>query len=220
MINIENNEFEILLNKYDFVLEKIATKKKKNPELIKLDYFYNNILPKSIDEKGYITLNELSSIMRYKLTRGKMRPLQKLVDSNDEKVVISNSIEAIKLFKEDNWEGGLKILQNNLKGVGVATASYIGSLIRPDLCPIMSDEAIKYALKLGAKDKIPGYTLKIYKIVQSALFEKAIFLNNNSNNSNNSNSNNSNSNKNSKNNKINWNAEMIGKAIWVKYNTL
>ena len=213
MINIENNEFEILLNKYDFVLEKIATKKKKNPELIKLDYFYNNILPKSIDEKGYITLNELSSIMRYKLTRGKMRPLQKLVDSNDEKVVISTSITAIKLFKEDNWEGALKILQNNLKGVGVATASYIGSLIRPDLCPIMSDEAIRYSLKLELKDKIPGYTMKIYKILQSTLFEKANFLNNNINNSNNSN-------KNSKNNKINWNAEMVGKAIWVKYNEL
>jgi hypothetical protein len=206
MVNIENTEFEVLLKKYDFVLEKIATKKKKNSELIKLDYFYNNILPKSIDKKGYITLNELSNIMRYKLIRGKMRPLQKLVDSNDEKVVISTSIEAIKLFKEDNWEGGLKILQNNLKGVGVATASYIGVLIRPDLCPIMSDEAIKYSLKLGTKDKIPGYTMKIYKIVQSTLFEKANFLNNNINNSNNSN------------NKINWNAEMIGKAIWVKYN--
>lgn len=205
MVNIENTEFEELLKKYDFVLEKIATKKKKNPELIKLDYFYNNILPKSIDEKGYITLVELSSIMRYKLIRGKMRPLQKLVDSNDEKVVISTSVEAIKLFKENNWEGGLKILQNNLKGVGVATASYIGMLIRPDLCPIMSDEAIKYALKLGMKDKISGYTMKIYKIVQNTLFEKANFLNNNINNSN-------------SNNKINWNAEMVGKAIWVKYN--
>lgn len=160
--NINNNEFEILLNKYDFILEQYATKKKKNPELIKLDYFYNKILPKSIDKKGYITLNELSSIMRYKLIRGKMRPLQKLVDSNDEKIVISTSIEAIKLFKENNWEGGLKILENNLKGVGIATASYIGSLIRPDLCPIMSDEDIKYTLKLDSKDKISGYTMKIF----------------------------------------------------------
>jgi hypothetical protein len=94
MANIENTEFEILLNKYDIVLEKIATKKKKNPELIKLDYFYNNILPKSIHEKGYITLNELSSIMRYKLIRGKMRPLQKLVNSNDEKIGIIRSYVA------------------------------------------------------------------------------------------------------------------------------
>jgi hypothetical protein len=91
MINIENNEFEILLNKYDFALEQYSTKKKKNPELIKLDYFFNNILPNSIDEKGYITLDELSSIMRYKLMRWKMRPLQKLVDSNDEKVGIIRS---------------------------------------------------------------------------------------------------------------------------------
>jgi hypothetical protein len=95
------------------------------------------------------------------------------------------------------------------KGVGVATASYIGSLIRHDLCPIMSDEAIKYSLKLGVKDKIPGYTSKIYKILQHTLFEKANFLNNNINNSNNSNK-----------NKINWTAEMVGKAIWVKYTEL
>jgi hypothetical protein len=47
--------------------------------------------------------------------------------------------------------------------------------------------------------------MKIYKIVQNTLFEKANFLNNNINNSN-------------SNNKINWNAEMVGKAIWVKYN--
>jgi hypothetical protein len=44
-----------------------------------------------------MTLGELSRVMKWKLTRGKMRPLQKLVDGNDDRDVQALSAEAFKI---------------------------------------------------------------------------------------------------------------------------
>ena len=48
-------------------------------------------------QQAHITLAELSRVMKWKLTRGKMRPLQKLVDGNSDGDVVQLSQRAILL---------------------------------------------------------------------------------------------------------------------------
>ena len=159
-----------LLHKYDEIIKLISEKKKK-PELIALNNYYYNDLSKNFNKKKYLTLEELSNIMRYKLMLGKMRPLQKKVDDNDPNTVINTTKEAFLLLKTGNLIEGLKKLIDNLDGIGIATASYIGALVRPDICPIMYDEVImeltgpkiKYDLKTYIKiqEKIMGVLCKL-----------------------------------------------------------
>jgi hypothetical protein len=161
-----------LLKKHDEIIKLISEKKKK-PELITLNNYYYNDLRKSVNKKKYLTLEELSNIMRYKLMLGKMRPLQKKVDGNDPEKVINTTKEAFLLLKENNLIEGLKKLIDNLDGIGIATASYIGALVRPDIYPIMYDEVI---IELtGPKIK---YDLKTYIKIQEKIMEIANNINN------------------------------------------
>jgi hypothetical protein len=172
--NIINNIINNLdlLKKQDEIIKLISEKKKK-PELITLNYYYYNDLRKSVNKKKYLTLKELSNIMRYKLMLGKMRPLQKKVDGNDPNTVIKITKEAFELLQAGNLIEGLKKLIDNLDGIGIATASYIGALIRPDICPIMYDEVIMELT--GPKIK---YDLKTYIKIQEKIMEIVNNINN------------------------------------------
>jgi hypothetical protein len=66
--------------------------------LVDLDQWWRNDLAAAIKARhpAYITRAELSRLMKWKLTRGKMRPLQKLVDSNDEGDVQTLSTHAFQ----------------------------------------------------------------------------------------------------------------------------
>jgi hypothetical protein len=161
-----------LLKKHDEIIKLISEKKKK-PELITLNNYYYNDLRKSVNKKKYLTLEELSNIMRYKLMLGKMRPLQKKVDGNDPNKVITITKEAFTLLKAGNLIEGLKKLIDNLDGIGIATASYIATLVRPDICPIMYDEVIEEIT--GPKIK---YDLKTYLKIQEKIIETVNNLNN------------------------------------------
>jgi len=167
--NIINNHD--LLHKHREIIKLISEKKKK-PELIALTHHYYNDLRKSVHKKKYLTLEELSNIMRYKLMLGKMRPLQKKVDGNDPDKVITITKEAVTLLKAGNLIEGLKKLIDNLNGIGIATASYIAALVRPDICPIMYDEVIMELT--GPKIK---YDLKTYLKIQEKIIEIANNIN-------------------------------------------
>ena len=163
---------------------------------IELEHFYKNELPESIQKNKYMTLNDLSKLMKYKLIRGKFRPsLQKKIDGNNPDIVISSTKDAIKLLHDGNWQAGLKVLIDNLDGVGIATASYIGAIVRPDLCPIMSDEVIQLIC-----EKL-DYTMKCYKSIQNVLVEKAIKLN---------------SHHTSKKDDIYWTPYLVGEVLFLK----
>lgn len=171
------NKYNKILNCYSEIIEKVATKKKKNPLFIELDKFYRFELPESIKNKGYLTLGQLSKIMQYKLLRGKMRPsLQKFIDNNDPETVKLITKKGIALLKEGLWLEGLKVLIDGLKGVGIATSSYIGALVRPDLCFIMSDEII-LLFSYGKH----SYTVPMYKKIQKELVNKSELLNSSNN---------------------------------------
>ena len=186
-------KYNKILSNYDKTIEKVSIKNKTNPLLfIELDKFYRFELPKNIKNKNYLTLKELSKIMQYKLLRGTFRPrLQKIVDNNDPKLVKIITKKSIKLLYEGLWLEGLKIMIDNLDGIGIATASYIGALVRPDLCSIMSDEIISLF-----SDGKKLYTIPNYVKIQKALSNKITILN-------------------QKNNKHNWTLVDIENIFWI-----
>ena len=117
---------------------------------------------------------------------GKFRPLQKLVDSNNSKDVISLSTIALKHLSDSRWEKAITSI-TALKGIGVATASAIFAPFRPDLVPFMADEVIDSTCS-GKRD----YNMKVYKRLRDSCIAKAKVLGHS------------------------WDAEMVGKALWVR----
>lgn len=151
-------------------IESLKRGKRKNKEelianmkLVEFDEFLFNELRETIknreDGDDYMTLAELSKIMKWKLFRGQFRPrLQALIDSNKNKDVMECTKSAFKIiYKAINKEknnihdveqltSSIKAL-DKLKGVGVATASLILS-IYTNIIPFMADEVMsnKYPL--------------------------------------------------------------------------
>ena len=200
----DSSVWKTYLEKYEGVIE-LVSKNKKKDELIQLDKWLWNNLKKDVYDRYkkeplngyYLTKNELSNIMKWKLIRGKFRPLQKLVDSNSEDTVTLCTGKALNILcdvndKEyNNWKNALKELMK-LKGIGVATASIILAIFVPTFCPFMSDEVIE-----SVYDGKIDYTLSVYLNIQSKLVDKVQLINVSCD--------------------MVWNTEMLGKALWVAH---
>lgn len=132
-------------------------KEDKAKKLLDLDNWFQNQLPQEINKRSekYITLEELTKLMEWKLTRGKFRPrLTQLVQTNTSEAVKEVTCNAFKCLPDVK----LAITElTTLKAVGPATASAI-------LCagchkvPFMADAAIQAIPGFGKID----YTLKFY----------------------------------------------------------
>ncbi|KAL8159568.1 hypothetical protein V2J09_001105 [Rumex salicifolius] len=146
---------------------RIASLEKK--DLVSLDDFYRSQLPCLLRSRlpaPYLTRSELTTLMQWKLTRGKFRPrLLNFVKSLDEEIVKSASEKAF-LSLPDLFKAVSEL--SVLKGVGPATASAVLAAYAPDVAPFMSDEAMEAALG-NSKD----YTLKQYIAFASKLLAKA-----------------------------------------------
>ncbi|XP_061350472.1 uncharacterized protein LOC133295647 isoform X2 [Gastrolobium bilobum] len=111
------------------------------PNLVSLDDFYRNELPSLLHQRNpnpFLTTQELSKLMQWKLTRGKWRPrLLDFVSSLDDAVVKSASQKAFQSLPDIS-----KAVSelNVLKGVGPATASAVLAAFAPHLTPFMSDQ--------------------------------------------------------------------------------
>ncbi|XP_027082219.1 uncharacterized protein LOC113749412 [Coffea eugenioides] len=142
------------------------------PNLISLDDFYRNELPVLVKQRNptpYITTDELSKLMQWKLSRGKWRPrLLDFVSSLNDDVVKSASRKAFESLPDVSK--AVKEL-TVLKGVGPATASAILAAYAPHITPFMSDEAMEAAIG-NTKD----YTLKSYLVFVEKLQAKAMEL--------------------------------------------
>ncbi|XP_022778355.1 uncharacterized protein LOC111319895 [Stylophora pistillata] len=118
---------------------------------------FQNVLPQEINKRSekYLTHEELTKLMEWKLTRGKFRPrLTQLVQTNTSETVKEVTCNAFKCLPDVK----LAITElTTLKAVGPGTASAI-------LCagchqvPFMADEAIQAIPGFGKID----YTLKFY----------------------------------------------------------
>ena len=146
-IDYENvDEWTIALQNYPSVLKAVAAKKKNKEELLDLDKelrgktFCAKVLGR--DGGPYLTSEELSKIMKYKLNRGKMRPLQALCDSNSAQhveVVSRKAFAAASKGPKHTREAVMEL--SKLRAVGPATASLILSLFYPHIS-FMADEAL------------------------------------------------------------------------------
>lgn len=109
--------------------------------------------------RGYVTKAELLEIMKWKLTRGKMRPLLKKIEALTEdevRLATYNGINAIRQsIDENSVKVGLEAISKPLKGVGPATASAV--LAKWNIgVPFMSDAGL-IAVNGTADYKISDY---------------------------------------------------------------
>merc|ERR1711997_609458 len=154
------NQYEFTLKQYDQALRLKAEAKSSKPEnVIKLDKWYQNDLPKKIKSRGkdaHMVHDELVQTIKWKLARGKFFPqLTNLVRINTPKAVQTETRKAFR--KLPNVEQAISTL-TNLKGVGTTLASAVLAAGRPDVAPFMADECIMSMPEYDGLD----YTMKEY----------------------------------------------------------
>ena len=158
------SEWDAVLKKYDIAIQLVATTKKSD-QLVSLDTFWRHEYPQLVQKQGHFDLQILSKVMKWKLTRGKMRPLQKLCDSNAPATVISASTKAMQCLAKDDWKGAMASL-TTLKAIGEATASALLAPLAPTSCPFMADEVLE--VTCGGRE----YTAKAFAIMRGQLIQK------------------------------------------------
>jgi len=150
-----------ILSHYKEVLQLHAVKtrgaKKNGPEeLVKLDTWYQETLPKIIQSRKdpHVTHEELVQITKWKLSRGKSRArILDLVRINTELAVKQTTQKAFRKLPKDLFSA-INAL-TNLKGIGPQTASAVLCAGYPDKCPYMADESMLATPGVEATD----YTL-------------------------------------------------------------
>lgn len=153
-------QFEHVLSLYPQALRLKAERKNKKPEeLIKLDNWYQNELPKKIKSRGkdaHLNHEELVQLMKWKQTRGKFFPqLNYLVKVNTPRAVMAETKKAFR--KLPNLEQAITAL-SNLKGVGTTMASALLAAAAPEMAPFMADECLMAIPEIEGID----YTTKEY----------------------------------------------------------
>jgi len=157
-------QFEWVLALYDQCLRLKAEAKSSKPDnVIKLDKWYQNDLPKKIKSRGrdaHLTHEEMVQTIKWKLARGKFRPnLVNLVQMNTPRVILQDTKKAFrKLAKTDGDVQAAAAILCNLKGVGPAMASAVLAAGAPELAPFMADECLLAMPDVDSLD----YTMKEY----------------------------------------------------------
>lgn len=158
--NGTTEQFEFCYTLYPQVLKLKADKKNKKPqELIRLDKWYQDELPKLIKARGkdaHLVYDELVQAMKWKQTRGKYYPqLNYLIKVNTPRAVMTETKKAFR--KLPNLEQAITAL-SNLKGVGTTMASALLAAACPDSAPFMADECLMAIPEIEGID----YTTKEY----------------------------------------------------------
>lgn len=153
-------QFEQVLKLYPQALRLKADRRAKKPEeLIKLDNWYQNELPKKIKSRGkdaHMIHEELVQCMKWKQIRGKFYPqLSYLVKVNTPRAVMAETKKAFR--KLPNLEQAITAL-SNLKGVGTTMASALLAAACPESAPFMADECLMAIPDIEGID----YTTKEY----------------------------------------------------------
>lgn len=158
--NGTSEQFDYCYKLYPQVLKIKAEKRNKKPqELIRLDQWYQNELPKLIKARGkdaHLVYDELVQTMKWKQARGKFYPqLNYLVKVNTPRAVMTETKKAFR--KLPNLEQAITAL-SNLKGVGTTMASALLAAASPDSAPFMADECLMAIPEIEGID----YTTKEY----------------------------------------------------------
>lgn len=193
-----STQFEQVLKLYPQALRLKAERKTKKPEeLIKLDNWYQNELPKRIKSRGkdaHMVHEELVQTMKWKQIRGKFYPqLSYLVKVNTPRAVMAETRKAFR--KLPNLEQAITAL-SNLKGVGTTMASALLAAACPESAPFMADECLMAIPEIEGIDYTTKEYLKFVNHIQTAV-ERL--------------------NKTSDNSKSCWSPHKVELAIWTHY---
>ncbi|KAJ6631522.1 hypothetical protein B0H10DRAFT_2207160 [Mycena sp. CBHHK59/15] len=171
------------LKQHQHALSLRSKENKKAPqELIELDAWLTNgetgLLAKVASSQS-VNKTDMTSLMKWKLSRGKSRPtLLALIGSNPEALVLESTSAALQTVRKAKGDlnGALLALPDacKMKGVGAATASALLTLQSPHLLPFMSDEAASFFA--GALGEIK-YTDSFYKKFAAAMVDEVRRLN-------------------------------------------
>eukprot|EP01033_Poteriospumella_lacustris_P013402 gene13402-9597_t len=160
-------EWERFDSAYNRALSLVATSKKR-PDLLELDAFIHNELSSIAQQRSppHFLHSEIAQVTKWKLTRGKFRPLQKMVEGNAASAVTSATTRSLQAVQDGRWEDAFEAL-TQLRGVGVATASAVLAIVSPADCPFMADEVLEGTIH--SRD----YTMRAYTSMRTALLKKA-----------------------------------------------
>ncbi|QNQ00722.1 Hypothetical protein YALI2_F00267g [Yarrowia lipolytica] len=141
-----------------------SAKKGGKETLAELDEWRKQLSDDVRENPRALTHGELAKLMTWKLKRGTFRPkLQQLAESNRAEEVEQVTQKAAHLIAGDEIIEAIKVL-SELKGVGPATASLLGSVMSVNV-PFFSDEAFAHVCP-GVKIT---YTLKAYEKFLNAI---------------------------------------------------
>lgn len=146
-----------------------SAKKGAKETLVELDKWRIELSQNVRETPRSLTSAELAKLMMWKLKRGTFRPkLQQLAESNGEQEVKQVTQKAVDLLTSPDLSNtdiisAIKVL-SDLKGVGPATASLLGSVMSEKV-PFFSDEAFAHVLP---NVKI-AYTMKAYEQFLNAI---------------------------------------------------
>jgi hypothetical protein len=156
----------------------------KGEDLVAMDNWCEKLSVKLQSVSSSISKDELVKIIEWKFAKGRPRPYMKKIKANSDKEVKEWSRAAFLEAQNGDINSALNEI-TKLQGVGVAGASAILSLRRPDLVAFMDDEVIE-ALYSGKR----AYTKAIFDIMNDKCTEISEFLGED------------------------WTPRLVGKALW------
>lgn len=128
---------------------------KGGKDLVAMDDFCTTLSTKLQDEP-FISKEDLIKIIQWKFAKGKPRQYMKYIQANMDEEVKEYSNKAFREANRGEMDAAINEM-TKLKGVGVAGASAVLSLYRPDLFCFMDDEVIE-----SLYDGKRAYTKAIY----------------------------------------------------------
>ncbi|KAK3393759.1 hypothetical protein B0H63DRAFT_491569 [Podospora didyma] len=165
--NISAAEFADWLGRYPSCIEAISQSKPAKSgqkTLAELDrYRYGEAVDAfGSGKKASMTLDDVKTLVEWKLRHGKFRPtLMKLVSSNEPDTAKETVQKATKLYRDKSDVSGALGILTQLKGIGPATASLLLAVHDAENVIFFADEAFYWLCCGGSKAPIK-YNLKEY----------------------------------------------------------
>jgi hypothetical protein len=134
------SEWEAAESLYGVVLCAVA-KARKSRSLVEWNKWLEQDLPRIVRTQGKLSLADMEVVMQWKITKGKFRPLMKLLRGNSNQAVEEATRTTFQLCdKRPQFRPPIEALCV-LRGIGPATASAVLAHLRPEQYAFMSGES-------------------------------------------------------------------------------